>query len=86
MKYIITEQQYKNLIYNKKEKKISNMILEEIQQSKKNLNETTMLNNNIIDILKKYNKKGLLTKNVIKHLKENNISKEELEKAKVQVF
>jgi len=85
MKYIITEEQYKSLVRIKKEKRITNMILEEVEQSKKYLNESTMLNNSIVDILKKYNKKGLLTKNVVNRLTENNISKEDLIKAGLQL-
>ena len=74
-KYIISESQFKFLVEKKKQEKvkyITNRIVEDIEKSKKNLNESTMLNEAIVDTLKKYFRKGLLTTAVIASLLANN--------------
>jgi hypothetical protein len=72
MKYIITENQWKLLIQNKKSDKTTNAILEKINKINANLNEekSTMA---IMDVLRLYKKKGLLDETVIEKLKEHKI-------------
>lgn len=72
MKYIITETQYKGLIKKKRNEKVANQILEEINSIKKNLKES-MRKNAIESTLKKYNKKGLVNETVKSILSDNNI-------------
>lgn len=83
MKYIITETQYKSLVVQKKNNKIAIKILEEIERSKKNLNESAMLNEAIVDTLRRYAKKGLLTAGVLATLLANNVQAEDLAQAGV---
>lgn len=83
MKYILTESQYKSLIEKKRTKKITEMILEDLERVKKNLNEGTMLNEAIVDTLKRYGKKGLLTVAVLTSLLANNVSASDLTQAGV---
>lgn len=78
MKYIITETQFKILVNQKKTNKISKQILEEIEKFKKNLNESTMINNAVVDVIRKYDKKGLLTASVKSKLLESNVSVDDL--------
>ena len=72
MRYIITENQYKDLVKKKKTNKTANVILEKINKIDANLNEEKS-KLAIMDVLKLYKKKGLLSEAVIKKLKENKI-------------
>ena len=72
MKYIITENQWKSLIKNKKSNKTAIAILEKIKKIDANLNEVKS-NLAIMDVLTLYKKKGLLDEAVIEKLKEYKI-------------
>ena len=72
MRYIITENQYKDLVKKKKTNKTANVILEKINKIDANLNEEKS-KLAIMDVLKLYKKKGLLSEAVIEKLKENKI-------------
>lgn len=67
-KYLIKEEQYRNLIQLKKDEKIANKILEEIKLAQSKLNENTLLQSRMVDIIRKYKKKGYLSEGVINKL------------------
>ena len=71
MKYIINENQVKELIKRKQDKKLADKIISKIDKANKNLNESIIINEAINDIIKIYNKKGLI----------NNYIKDELIKS-----
>lgn len=78
-KYLITESQYNKLIELKKtENSTIKNIIEEINKRKNNINESTILNEAIVDVLKKYFRKGLLTTAVISSLLSNNVDAKDL--------
>ena len=78
-KYIISENQYNKLIeIKKKEKILAEKLIEDINKRKNNINESTILNEAIVDVLKKYFRKGLLTTAVISSLLSNNVDAKDL--------
>lgn len=73
-KYKITQEQFNKLVETKKrEKKIFESIMNEIDRVKNGLNESTIKKSAIADILKKHQKKGNLTQYIISKLEENKI-------------
>ena len=64
--YYITESQYNQLLESKiEQKKVFNRICEEIEKKKKSINETTQLNEGIVDTIKGYLRAGTLTIGII---------------------
>jgi hypothetical protein len=85
-KLIITESQYRYLIDQKrKEKKVYESIVKDIDQVKSILNESILLNEAVTDVLSSYLKKGLLTVGIIASLLSSNIvNAQQLQKAGVE--
>jgi hypothetical protein len=64
MKFKIKENQYVKLVERKKDQKLIEEILSKIDRANKSLNETTLINEAIGDILLIYKKKGLINEYV----------------------
>jgi len=72
MKYIISEQQFKELISKKKADRIVSKLHEDIARIKKSLKSQRLIEESIKDKVIIYKKKGLLTNKVIEKLSEEN--------------
>lgn len=81
MKYKIKENQYVKLVERKKDKKLVEEILSKVNRANESLNETTLINEAIGDILLIYKKKGLINEYVQELLiKSNKLTKTQINK------
>ena len=81
MKYKIKENQYVKLVERKKDKKLVEEILSKVKRANESLNETTLINEAIGDILLIYKKKGLINEYVQELLiKSNKLTKTQINK------
>jgi len=76
MKYLIKEEQFRQLIEKKKVDKIVSKIYEDFNKIKKSLKSQHLIEESIKDRINLYQKRGLLTSNVIKRLNEENFFEE----------